>query len=115
MASVETVKGAIILLLGGSDKGLDYTTLFKKLSKRVKHIVVYGEIANKLILANEDKFKMDKFNTLEESFNFAIEKAKPNDTILLSPATASYDQYSNYIERGKHFENLVKNYAETDR
>ena len=115
LASVETVKGAIILLLGGSNKGIDYTSLFKKLSKRVKHIVVYGEIANKLILANEDKFKMDKFNTLEESFNFAIEKAKPNDTILLSPATASYDQYSNYIERGKHFENLVKNYAETDR
>ena len=60
LASVETVKGAIILLLGGSNKGLDYRPLFNKLSKRVKQIVVFGEIANQLILNNDNKFKMEK-------------------------------------------------------
>lgn len=112
LASVDTIKGAIILLLGGSNKGLDYKQLFNKLSKRVKHVIVYGEIANQLLLDNDNKFPIDKYKTLEEAFNLAIEQAKPNDTILLSPATASYDQYSSYIERGKHFNSLVKNYME---
>ena len=110
LASVETVKGAIILLLGGSNKELDYKPLFNKLSKRVKQIVAYGEIANQLLLANDNKFQIEKFKTLDESFDFAIKNANPNDTILLSPATASYDQYSSYIERGKHFNSLVKEY-----
>ena len=110
LASVETVKGAIILLLGGSNKELDYKPLFNKLSKRVKQIVVYGEIANQLLLANDNKFQIEKFKTLDESFDFAIKNTNPNDTILLSPATASYDQYSSYIERGKHFNSLVKEY-----
>lgn len=110
LASVETVKGAIILLLGGSNKNLDYKPMFNKLSKRVKLVIVYGEIANQLLLENNSKFKIEKFKDLKKSFDFAITQAKPNDTILLSPATASYDQYSSYIERGKHFDNLVKDY-----
>ena len=110
LACVETIKGAIILILGGSNKELDYKPLFNKLSKRVKQIIAYGEIANQLILANDNKFKLEKFKTLDESFNFAVENANPNDTILLSPATASYDQYTSYVERGKHFNSLVKEY-----
>lgn len=110
LASVETVSGAILLLLGGSNKQLNYGDLFKKMSKRVKLVCVYGEIANDLLQANNDKFKMEKFEDLESAFNFAITQTKPNDNILLSPATASYDQYENYVERGKHFDNLVKAY-----
>ena len=110
LASVETVKGAIILLLGGSNKDLDYKPMFNKLTKRVKQVVVFGEIANQLILANDNKLKIEKCEDLNQAFKFALTCAKPNDTILLSPATASYDQYSSYIERGKHFDNLVKDY-----
>lgn len=110
LASVEATKGAIILLLGGSNKNLDYRQLFNNLSKRVKHIVVYGEIANQLLLNNENKFKLEKVENLEMAFKIALANANPNDTILLSPATASYDQYSSYIERGKHFNALVKDY-----
>ena len=110
LACVETIKGAIILLLGGSNKGLDYKPLFSKLSKRVKYIIVYGETANQFLLNNEDKFQIEKVDNLTQAFQIATKKAKPNDTILLSPATASYDQYSSYVERGKHFDNLVKDY-----
>lgn len=115
IASVETVKGAIILLLGGSNKGLDYTKLFQNMSKKVKQVVVYGEIANQLILDNNDKFSIAKYENLKESFNFAISVANPNDTVLLSPATASYDQYTSYVERGKDFENLVRNYEKISK
>ena len=110
LASVETIKGAIVLLLGGANKGLNYKKLFSNMSKRVKQIIVYGEISNQLILENENKFNMTKCKDLKDAFHEAINIANPNDTILLSPATASYDQYSNYIERGKHFDELVKQY-----
>lgn len=110
IAAVESIKGAIVLLLGGSNKCLEYKKLFEKLSKRVKNVVVYGEIANQLIKDNENKFEITRFKTLKQSFEFAVSIAKPADTILLSPATASYDQYSNYIERGKDFNKMVAEY-----
>lgn len=110
LAAVECTKGAIILLCGGSNKGLDYKNLFQNLSKRVRDVVVYGEIANQLLLDNNEKFNINKFETMKEAFNFSVAIAKQNDTILLSPATASYDQYSSYIERGKDFNKLVKEY-----
>ena len=112
LASVETVKGAIILLLGGSNKNLNYKSMFNKLSKRVKLIVVFGEISNQLLLDNENKFKIEKCDNLEQAFNVAIKNAISNDTILLSPATASYDQYMSYVERGKHFNSLVKQHIQ---
>ncbi len=115
LASVESVKGAIILLLGGSNKNLDYKPMFKSLSKRVKLVVAYGETANQFVLANENKFKIEKCENLEQAFNVAIKNTLPNDTILLSPATASYDQYSNYVERGKHFDSLVKKYMQSGK
>lgn len=110
LACIDCVKGAIILLLGGSNKGLHYKELFEKLSKRVKQVVVYGEIANNLILNNDNKFKIEKFETLKQAFDFSLTQTKPNDSIVLSPATASYDQYSSYVERGKDFNNMVKEY-----
>lgn len=111
LASVDTIKGAIILLLGGSKKGLDYSKLFAKLSKRVKHVVAFGEIANELMLANNEKFKFQKCASLSDAFDFAISISKPNDTVLLSPASASYDQFENYIERGNAFNKKVQEYG----
>lgn len=111
LASVEAVKGAIILLLGGSNKELDYSKLFLLLSKRVKQIFAFGQIADDLIAANKQKFKIEKCLTLANAFEKAVEIALPQDSILLSPASASYDQFSNYIERGNAFNNLVGQYA----
>jgi len=110
LAAVESIMGGVVLLLGGSNKGLDYSSLFNNLSKKVCQIVVFGEIANQLQLNNAKKFKLEKLETLKEAFDYAVKIAKMNDTILLSPASASYDQYSNYIERGKDFDRMVKEY-----
>ena len=89
--------------------------MFNTLSKRVREVVVYGDIANQLINDNEQKFPIMKFSTLSQAFEYATKKANPSDTILLSPATASYDQYKNYIERGKDFDNLVKEYENSTK
>lgn len=115
LAATQSVPGAIILLLGGSDKGLDYKKLFEKMTRRVKQIVVYGEIANKLICDNNNKFNVIRFKTLKQAFDYAVSKAKEMDTILLSPATASYDQYKNYIERGNDFNRMVKEYENSTK
>ena len=111
LACTDAIKGAIILLLGGSDKGLSYDELFNKLSKRVKQIVVYGEIADQLVFANNHQFKIKKCADLSAAFDYATGVALTNDTVLLSPATASYDQFSSYIARGNLFNNKVNEYA----
>ena len=114
LACVDTINSPILLLLGGSKKDLDYTELFKKLPKRVREIGVYGEIADDLVVANNEKFKMNKFETLTEAFNYLSSMAKKNDNIVLSPASASYDQYKSYVERAKEFNDLVEKYAEKE-
>lgn len=110
-ASIEAVDTPIILILGGSNKGLNYNQFFAKLSKKVKQIVAFGEIAPALEQANKTH-KFAKFKNLALAFEFAVSQAKAGDTILFSPSSASYDQYENYVERGKDFNNLVAAYVE---
>ncbi len=114
LASVEANKGAIILILCGSNKNLDYSLLFNKLSKRVKEIFVFGEVKEQIKQANQEKFKICDVNTLNEAVDLAVKQAKPNDTILFSPSSASYDQFENYIERGNMFNKKVKEYELTN-
>lgn len=113
LASVDTIKGSVVLLLGGSNKALNYENLFNNLSKRVKHIVAFGEIANDLINANNSKFKIQHCINLSEAFDYAVSVAEKNDTVLLSPASASYDQFKNHIERAEAFNLKVKEYEKT--
>ena len=110
IASVDSVKNPIILLLGGSNKGLDYTELFGRLPKRVKKIIAFGEIVDVLKEANADKFNIECVIDLKSAFDIATTDIKKNDTIILSPASASYDKFKNYIERGKYFNQLVREY-----
>lgn len=110
IASVESIKNPITLLLGGSKKGLDYTDLFARLPKRVKRIIAYGEIAEDLREANADRFALEVTDNLKSAFSLATADLKRNDTLILSPASASYDQFSSYIERGKYFNELVREY-----
>jgi len=114
LACVESVKGSIILLLCGSKKSLDYETLFKNLSKRVKQIVVFGEIAEQVSVANTD-FKIQVVKNMQEAVEFATSIALKNDNIVLSPSSASYDQYSSYIERAEDFNNQVKSYEQNTK
>lgn len=109
LASVNANKGAVILLLGGSKKGLDYKELFDNLSKRVKKIFAFGEISDELVDRAEG-FDISKVADLKEAFKSAVDIALSRDTILLSPASASYDQFTSYIERGNLFNSLVREY-----
>lgn len=119
LACAETIKGSLILLLGGSDKGLDYTELFRKLSKRVRLVVAFGEIAQNLVDANQNlfltshyKFEITQCKNLSTAFDYAATHAKEGEAVVLSPASASYDEFKNYIERGKAFNKKVKDYEQ---
>lgn len=94
----------VILLVGGSDKGEDLTRL-NNYTHNVKHAIAYGSNRNQFTLEN-----LEKVENLSQALMKAQELAKPGDNILLSPASASYDQYRNYEERGRYFKQLVQEY-----
>jgi UDP-N-acetylmuramoylalanine--D-glutamate ligase len=105
------MKGSVALIMGGSEKGLIYDDLFKNLDNVIK-ICVIGEIAEALIYsANKCGFyDIQKFDTLEKAVVDAFLNA-PNN-VLLSPASASYDMFSSYVERGEEFKRAVTRIAD---
>lgn len=115
LACVESIKNPIILILCGSIKGLKYDELISNLPKRVKQIVVFGEIRESVEQANNNKFKIQKVENMQQAVEYSISIALKNDNIVLSPSSASYDQYSSYIERGEDFNNQVKNYEQNTK
>jgi len=114
LACVESVKGSVILILCGSKKSLNYEELFKNLTKRVKQIVVFGEITEQVKSANTN-FKIEEVENMQQAVDFATSVAVKNDSIVLAPSSASYDQYNNYIERGEDFNNQVKGYEQNTK
>ena len=97
----------IVLLLGGRDKGNDYSRLTDPVKNRVKAIVAIGESADKV----EKAFQETTSVTRVDSMDGAIQKAKSlsvsGDVVLLSPACASFDWFRNYEHRGQVFKELV--------
>ena len=105
----------IILLAGGSDKGLDYKEIGEVIAKKVGTLILTGPTAQKIeeatkqALSEEKSIKIIHTNNLEESVKVAKEKARSGDIVLLSPASASFDAFKNFEERGKYFKTLVNN------
>ena len=110
LACVEAIRGAVVLLVGGSFKGLDYGEMFKKLPHKVKNVVAFGEIANALVEANNNNFPITACSNMAEAFDCAVSIAQRGDSVVLSPGSASYDEFKNYKERGKAFNLKVQEY-----
>ncbi len=92
----------VILLVGGYDKGEDMTKLADSLCN-VKQVIAYGDNQSSFDFINS----LIKCETLEDALSIANTIACANDTILLSPASASYDQFRNFEQRGDLFKRLV--------
>ena len=105
----------IILLAGGSDKGLDYKEIGEVIAKKVGTLILTGPTAQKIeeatkqALSEEKNIEIIHTNNLEESVKVAKEKARSGDIVLLSPASASFDAFKNFEERGNYFKTLVNN------
>ena len=115
MASVraaECMSGSTCMIVGGSDKGYEYDELFKSLPDCVVRVAAVGATAEKIArAASRSRFgNIKEFDDFTKAFEWAAGGDEEN--VLLSPASASFDMFSSYAERGETFERLVKNAAE---
>lgn len=116
--AVGCMKEKTVLLLGGKDKGYDYDKLFVKLrSSSVVHAVLYGENRFRLF-ESALRCGFDRM-TLCVGFDFAVSLARMiaerGQTVLLSPASASFDEFASYEERGDRFVAIVRSFEEEAR
>lgn len=98
-----TLSGRLILLAGGVGKGADFTPLAKPLARYARTVVVYGRDRAQLAQALESSVTVVIVDTLEQAMQHAKGVAEPGDTVLLSPACASLDQFDNFEARGEVF------------
>ena len=107
--ALESMNKPTILILGGVDKGNDYSLLNELVSEKVKAIVCLGTDNQKIIDAFKDKVKIIvEADTAKKAVNQAFKLAQKDDVVLLSPACASFDLFKNYEDRGQQFKDAVK-------
>jgi len=105
--ALESFPANILLILGGKDKGSDYTVLNDLLRQRAKRVYTIGAAAGKI----ESQIKGTEVvhaETLENALRKANAVAQPGDVVLLAPACASFDQFKNYEQRGQVFKEIVR-------
>lgn len=113
IVATRSFKNKVNLILGGSDKGYGFDELFKNLPRNVKNIAVFGEIKQKIaFFAKKHNFKNIYIcGSLRSATELCFHKSKQNYIVLLSPASASFDCFSNYEERGNVFKKIIKEIA----
>ena len=111
--ALESFPANIHLILGGKDKGSDYTVLNDLLRERVKRVYTIGAAAAKIESHIQAAAEIDHAETLETAVQHASTAANPGDIVLLAPACSSFDQFQNYEHRGQVFKEAVRSLAET--
>jgi UDP-N-acetylmuramoylalanine--D-glutamate ligase len=106
--SLASFEGNVVLLAGGKDKQSDFTSLKGLVKHKVKQLVLFGEAKEKMseCLASETNTVM--VEGLKEAVKQAKQVASEGDVVLLSPACASFDQFKNFEERGRRFQEYVE-------
>jgi UDP-N-acetylmuramoylalanine--D-glutamate ligase len=107
--ALQSFDAPIVIMLGGRDKGNDYSRLRDLMRKHARAVVAIGESADKVVQAFGSEFTVRKAASMEEAVLAGQELAQPGDVVLLSPACASFDWFENYEHRGRVFKELVKN------
>lgn len=114
IAGLNAFQEEIILIAGGYDKNLDYTPIGRPILNKTKAVILLGQTADKIkeAVENESKIRnktvdMYKCENLEQCVNLARDLAKPGQIVLFSPASASFDMFKNFEERGEKFKELV--------
>lgn len=111
ISAIKSIDGEKILILGGSEKGEKYENLFEKIKcNNVKHVVLYGasrfNMMNSAINVNYNDITLTK--NLESAMKISVILAESGDSVVLSPACASFDEFSSFEERGNAFKSFVE-------
>lgn len=116
IAGLNAYKEDIILIAGGYDKNLDYEPLAKPIVDKVKALILMGNTAKKILtVVNLELEKARKdipiymCEEFEDTVIIANQLAKPGQVVLFSPASASFDMFKNFADRGRKFKDLVNN------
>ncbi len=114
MAAVRSFSEPLVLLLGGRDKKLPWDELASLVRQRVDHVIAFGEAAPKILAAigqprlGQRPYSIDRAAGLREAIQAAAAAAAPGDIVLLAPGGTSFDEFSDFEERGERFRQWVK-------
>ena len=111
LKALDAFPGRILIILGGKDKGSDYTVLQKPLREKTILALLIGAAAEKIETQIAGSVAIERAETIERAVEIASHAAQRGDVVLLAPACASFDQFQNYEHRGRVFKNLVKQLA----
>ncbi|HZO82015.1 MAG TPA: UDP-N-acetylmuramoyl-L-alanine--D-glutamate ligase [Candidatus Binataceae bacterium] len=106
--ALAATRAPVILIAGGMDKGGDYAPLRAPLKEKVRLLILIGAARDKMRAALEGATQIELRQTLDEAVRCAAAAARGGDTVLLSPACSSFDQFRSYAERGRIFQELVR-------
>ena len=112
LKALDAFTGGLFVILGGKDKGGDFTLLREPLHKRAKCALLIGAAAEKIRGQIAGVVPCEMVETIEIAVRRAFQAAEPGDTVLLAPACASFDQFHNYEHRGRAFKQRVRQLEE---
>ena len=112
LKALDAFPNNLLVILGGKDKGSDYTILRKSLRQHARMVLLIGAAADKIESQLGGVVPVERAGTMSRAVKLAEERARPGDTVLLSPACASFDQFESYEHRGRVFKQLVRGLAE---
>lgn len=107
-AALESFEGGVFLILGGRSKAGDFNDLRPHVRRNVKRVLAIGEVRQRIEEALGDVVPVLQCRNLREAVDKAFRHASPGDTVLLSPACASFDMFTDYVERGERFREEVE-------
>jgi UDP-N-acetylmuramoylalanine--D-glutamate ligase len=105
--ALDSFSGNLWVILGGKDKGSDYTVLRDRLHRKANAALLVGAAAGKIAAQIDGATEVIQAGTLEVAVAEAWKRVRPGDTVLLAPACASFDQFQSYEHRGRVFKDLV--------
>ena len=114
LSGINAFKEDIVLIAGGYDKNLDYAPLAKPILQKVKTLILIGQTANKIFDAVKNEMdeqnkevKIYMADSLEQAVEIAKKHAQPGQVVLFSPASASFDMFKDFADRGNKFKKIV--------
>ena len=106
--ALDSMQTPVVLIVGGVDKGNDYTQIESLVKEKVHTIIALGKDNSKVLTGFSSMVaEIKEAGSMLEAIRIAHDSAKQGDTVLLSPACASFDLFKNYEDRGNQFRNLV--------
>ena len=104
---MDAFPGGLWVILGGKDKGLDFSALRDPLSKKARAALLIGAAAPKLVRQLRGAVPLVESGTLDAAIRYGYRNGSAGDTVLLAPACASFDQFRSFEHRGEVFKQIV--------